>query len=150
MHAKQGNPSRLQCPMERPICPQRGPRTTKTLEWTRLGGRDKVRRPGAERRTMEWTMHAKQGNPSRIQAQGKDNSLLRGSRTAASKPLKRPAMQNPGGGQRYSSQTWCGTANHGVDDACETRKPQQDSSPTSQRQTARQRPNVPFERLKIL
>ena len=34
--------------------------------------------------------------------------------------------------------------------ACETAEPQQDSSPTRQRQTARQGPNVPFEPLKLL
>ena len=133
---------------------------------------------------MEWTMHAKQRNPSRIQAQ---EVAQKGAEcdakvclTRPSNPLKtlgpglnscltfvsRPCMRNGTQMKKKLTVQWTasewqllprlawtsGPREHGVDDACETAKPQQDSSPRGGPKRSRMRrqgvPNPTFEPVK--
>ena len=128
--------------------------------------------------TVDWTMHAKQRNPSRIQAQdvaqkgpGCDAKMCL---TRPSNPLKTlgpeprlvcfiqrsnprqtllPHPRQPCSGRlRPRLAGISGPRKHGLNDACETAKPQQDSSPRRGPKRSRMRrqgvPNPTFEPVK--
>ena len=122
-------------------------------------------------------MHAKQRNPSRIQAQEVARMRRQGVPNPTFEPVKntigpglnscltfvsRPCMRNGTQMKKKLTVQWTasvprlagtsGHREHGVDDACETAKPQQDSSPRGGPKRSRMRrqgvPNPTFEPVK--
>ena len=167
---QRSNPIQTILPHPRQPCSGRQVNGSFCLGWLELQGPE----------NMEWPMHAKQRNPSRIQAQ---EVAQKGPEcnakvclTRPSNPLKTlgpeprlvcfiqrsnpiqtllPHPRQPCSGRQVNGSFclgWLEPREHGVDDACETAKPQQDSSPRGGPKRFRMRrqgvPNPTFEPVK--